>query len=131
MSIPTHEDVSTQVAFLGNLAPGYLACRQSHRVPRFAPTRNGRVPAGITMIGPYADGTFDVLRRCESCGLVLVNHTNRDGVMLEGRPRRRYPQGFLAKGIGRISRTLATSVGYDQVADALIAAARKPAAEQE
>lgn len=131
MSTPISEDIDRQVAFLDGLPNGYLGCRQQHRIPRFAPTKSGRLPAGITAIGPYSDGTFDVLRRCESCGLVMVNHTDRDGIMLEGKPRRRYPQGYLAKGLGRIPRSLATGVGYASIADVLIANAAKPAGEQE
>lgn len=131
----THEAAEADLAsrqedFVWNLSDDFIACRQGHDMPPFAFRRN-RLPAGISAIGPYPDGHYDVLRTCRRCGKVLVYHTSTDGRITSWKPSSRYPHGFLAKGMGRISRTLIYDEGFDRIGEALISGATKPTAEEE
>lgn len=118
-----------QAKFVYDLPDDYVACRQGHDLPPFAFGKTGRLPRGISAIGPYRDGSYDILRTCNRCKLILAYHTGTDGRVLEWKPRRKYPQGFLAKGMGRISRTLAYDEGFDRVSGTLLDSARKPSEE--
>jgi hypothetical protein len=57
-------------------------------------------------------------------------YTGPGGRLLEDKPRRRYPKGYLAKGMGRIHPLMARQEGLDRIGDVLFASAT-PAPEGE
>jgi hypothetical protein len=125
----TEDDLARQQKFLENLDDKYVACRQQHVLPRLAFTKSGTIPAGIRVVGPYRDGTFDLIRVC-ACGMEVSLFTGKGGRLIEDKPRRRYPKGYLAKGIGRIHPGMARQEGLDRIGDVLFANAT-PAPEEE
>jgi hypothetical protein len=116
----TEDDLARQQKFLENLDDKYVACRQQHVLPRLAFTKSGTIPAGIRVVGPYRDGTFDLIRVC-ACGMEVSLFTGKGGRLIEDKPRRRYPPGYLAKGIGRIHPGMARQEGLYRIGDALFA----------
>jgi hypothetical protein len=127
---PTEDDLARQEKFLADMDDSYVACRQQHDLPRLAFTKSGKLPKGIEAVGPYRDGTFDLIRRCASCGMQVGLYTGPGGRLLEDKPRRRYPKGYLAKGMGRIHPRMARQEGLDRIGDVLFASAT-PAPEGE
>ena len=125
-------DADVQLTFLRNLDDEFVACRQGHELPRLAPTRSGRLPKGIRAVGPYRNGVFDLKLTCASCGLEISMLTGARGAGVDAsKPRRKYPHGYLAKGIGRIAPGLAREVGYERIADVLIATATPAETEED
>src|SRR6266516_7839083 len=104
---PTADTLSRQAEFLRNLDDNYVACRQGHRLPPLAFTKAGKLPKGVRAIGPFAGNVYELIRVCPSCGLEVGLSTGPGGKLLEHKSRRRYPKGYLAKGIGRISPAMA------------------------
>ena len=120
-----------QLKFVRGQDDEHVACRQGHELPRFAPTKSGRIPKGIRAVGPYADGTFDLIRVCSSCGLELSMYSGPGGRLIENKPRRKYPKGYLAKGMGRIPPKLARAVGWERIEDVVLATATLPPTEED
>lgn len=125
---PEPGNAEKQIEFLWDASDEFIACRQQHDLPKFAPTKRGGIPRGMRAVGPYADGSYDLIRVCSSCGLEVGMYTGPGGVLMENKPRRKYPQGYLAKGIGRVSKRRAVAEGYARISDQLIGTA-KPAPE--
>ena len=121
---------AAQLKFVRGQDDEFVACRQGHELPRFAPTKSGRIPKGIRAVGPYPDGTFDLIRVCPSCTMEVAMYSGPGGRLIENKPRRKYPHGYLAKGMGRIPPSLARAVGWERIEDVVLATATPPPTEE-
>jgi len=119
-----------QAKFVMGLDDNYIACRQRHQLPPLAFTKTGKLPKGVYAVGPYANGVYDLVRICPSCGLLVSLYTGAGGKLLEAKGRRRYPPGYLAKGMGRIPSRLAMEEGLDRISSELYAGAVRPSGEE-
>jgi hypothetical protein len=131
VSVDLDDQLAAQVAFLQRLDDKFVACRQGHALPRIAPTKTGRLPKNTWAVGPYRDGVYQLWQTCPNCGYRRWMLTGESGsLLLPGKWHPEYPEGYLAKGLGRISSRLATSEGYRRLSELLFAAAIPPPPEE-
>lgn len=119
--------LAAQIAFVRNLDDNLVTCRQGHGYPKIGPTKTGKLPRNTWAVGPYRDGVYQLWQQCPNCGTKRWMLTGEQGsLLLPGRWHTEYVEGYLAKGLGRISSRLATSEGYRRISEPLFAAATKP-----